>query len=66
MTLDSVGLILSAVTLLLGGVGAIAFIAARPTRREMNDAIQASTQSIAADLAYIRKRIDDFTLRKKP
>lgn len=58
ITMDLVAVIIAVFGLLGGLIAFVSFISQRPTRVEMNDAIDKSVKPISEDLKYVRDRID--------
>jgi uncharacterized protein YneF (UPF0154 family) len=56
--MDLVAVIIAVFGLLGGLIAFVSFISQRPTRDEMNDAIDKSVTPISEDLKYVRDRID--------
>lgn len=60
ITMDSVAIVIAVFGLLGGLVAFISFVSQRPTRTEMNTAIDKTVVPIADDMKYVRKRIDEL------
>jgi hypothetical protein len=64
ITMDTVAIVIGVLGLLGGLIAFVSFVSQRPTRREVNDAIDKTVRPIADDVKYIRERIDQMPVRK--
>ncbi len=60
ITMDAVAIIIAVFGLLGAVIAFVSFVSQRPTREEMNSAIDKTVTPIADDMKYVRKRIDEL------
>ncbi len=60
ITMDTMAVVIGVFGLLGGMIAFVSFVSQRPTRKEMNDAIEKSVEPIADDTKYLRRRIDEL------
>ncbi|KAB2967517.1 hypothetical protein [Zoogloea sp.] len=60
ITMDAFAVVIGVFGLLGGMIAFVSFVSQRPTRKEMNEAIERSSSQLADELKYLRTRMDEI------